>query len=94
MKAGTEVKNRIHSLLDKHGLRIPDRTPFSKKNIAWLKEQSFSLMEDTILHSDLAILEAYEEQRQPSQRVDCEGSHRCGGPGVDESGVQASTGGG
>ena len=34
VKIRTEVKNRIHSLLDKHGLRIHYRTPFSKKVVA------------------------------------------------------------
>ncbi len=62
MKTRTELKNRIHSLLDKHGLRMPDRTPFSKKNITWLKEQSFGFMEDAIIRSDLAISEAVDEQ--------------------------------
>jgi len=41
---------------------MPYRTPFSKKNIAWLKEQSFGFMEDAILRSDLAILEVVDEQ--------------------------------
>ena len=62
VKTRTEVKNRIHSLLDKHGLRMPHPTPFSKKNIAWLKEQSLGFMDDAILRSDLAILEAIDEQ--------------------------------
>ena len=62
VKTRTEVKNRIHSLLDKHGLRMPHRTPFSKKNIAWLREQSLRFMDDAILVSDLAVLEAVDEQ--------------------------------
>jgi transposase len=62
VKARTEVRNRIHSLLDKHGLRIPYRTPFSKKAVAWLREQSLGFMDDAILVSDLAILEAVDEQ--------------------------------
>ena len=62
VKTRTEVKNRIHSLLDKHGLRMPYLTPFSKKNIAWLRMQSLGFMDDAILRSDLAILEAVEEQ--------------------------------
>ena len=62
VKTRTEVRNRIHSLLDKHGLRIPYRTPFSKKAVSWLREQSLSFMDDAILRSDLAILEAVDEQ--------------------------------
>ena len=62
VKTRTEVKNRIHSLLDKHGLRIPYKTKFSKKSVAWLQEQSLDFMDDAILRSDLAILEAVETQ--------------------------------
>jgi transposase len=62
VKTRTEVKNRIHSLLDKHGLRMPHRTPFSRKNIEWLREQSLGFMDDAILRSDLALLEAVDEQ--------------------------------
>ena len=58
----TEVKNRIHSLLDKHGLHMPYPTPFSKKNIAWLREQDLGFMDDVILRSALAILEAVDKQ--------------------------------
>ena len=58
----TEVKNRIHSLLDKHGLHMPYPTPFSKKNIAWLREQDLGFMDDAILRSALAILEAVDKQ--------------------------------
>jgi len=56
------VRNRIHSLLDKHGLRIPYKTKFSKKAMAWLKEQSLSFIDDAVLHSDLALLETLDEQ--------------------------------
>jgi hypothetical protein len=61
VKTQTEVKNRIHSLLDKHGLRMPYPRPFSKKNIAWLREQSLDFMDDAILRSDLVILESVDE---------------------------------
>ena len=62
VKTRTQVKNHIHSLLDKHGLRIPYKTPFSKKAVAWLRMQSLSFMDDAILHSDLAVLESVDEQ--------------------------------
>jgi len=62
VKTRTEVKNRIHSLLDKHGLRMPHKTPFSKKNVAWLRERSLGFMDDAILRSDLAVLESVDEQ--------------------------------
>lgn len=62
VKTRTEVRNRIHSLLDKHGLRMPYRTPFSKKAVAWLGMQSLGFMDDAILRSDLVILEAVDVQ--------------------------------
>jgi transposase len=62
VKTRTEVKNRIHSLLDKHGLRMPYRTPFSKENVAWLREQGLGFIDDAILRSDLVILESVDDQ--------------------------------
>ena len=62
VKNRTEVKNRIHGLLDKHGLRMPETTQFSNGNIAWLRERSLGFMDDAILRSDLALLETVGEQ--------------------------------
>jgi transposase len=39
---------------------MPGTTPFSKDNIVWLREQSFGFMDDAILRSDLAVLEAVD----------------------------------
>ena len=62
VKIRTGIKNRVHGLLDKHGLRMPGITPFSRENIAWLREQSFGFMDDAIVRSDLAVLEAVDGQ--------------------------------
>ena len=62
VKIHTGVKNRIHGLLDKHGLRMPGTTPFSKGNIVLLRGQSFGFMDDAIVRSDLALLETVDEQ--------------------------------
>ena len=62
VKNRTAVRNRIHSLLDKHGLRIPYKTPFSKKAVRWMRERSLGFMDDAILRSDLALLEVLDEQ--------------------------------
>jgi len=64
VKTRTEIRNRVHSLLHKHGLRVPYSTPFSKKGVAWLRKQSLDPIDDAILRSDLALLEALEEQVQ------------------------------
>jgi len=62
VKNRTAVRNRVHTLLDKHRLRIPYKTKFSKKAVAWLKMQSLGFMDDAILHSDIALLEVLDEQ--------------------------------
>jgi transposase len=62
VKTRTAVKNRIHGLLDKHGLRMPEVTPFSTGNIEWLRGLSLNFMDDAILRSDLAVLEAVDMQ--------------------------------
>jgi transposase len=62
VKNRTEVNNRIHALLDKHGLRMPGATAFSEDNVAWLRGLSLGFMDDAILRSDLAVLEAVGAQ--------------------------------
>jgi transposase len=62
VKTRTEVKNRVHGLLDKHGLRMPGTTAFSKGNIEWLRGLSLGFMDDAIVRSDLAVLEAVDGQ--------------------------------
>jgi hypothetical protein len=55
------VRNKIHSLPGKHGLRIPCKTKFIKKAATWLKEQSLSPFDDIILQSDLTLLEVLDD---------------------------------
>jgi transposase len=62
VKNRTMVKNRIHGILDKHGLRMPGAYPFSGGNIDWLRGLCLGFMDDAILRSDLALLEALGEQ--------------------------------
>ena len=62
VKNSTAVKNRIHSLLDKHGVRIPYKTRFSKTAVEWVKGLRLSLIDDSILRSDLALLEVLDGQ--------------------------------
>jgi transposase len=62
VKNRTQVRNRIHALLDKHGLRILYKTKFSKKAVKWVKNLSLGFMDDAILCSDLALLGVLDEQ--------------------------------
>jgi transposase len=58
----TEIKNRIHALLDKHGLRSPYKTLFSKRGVAWLRSVELGVTDDAVLQSDLAVLAVLDEQ--------------------------------
>jgi len=58
----TAVKNRIHTLLDKHGLRCPYKTLFSKRGVEWLRSVELGVTDDTVLQSDLAVLAVLDEQ--------------------------------
>jgi len=62
VKNRTQVRNRIHALLDKQGLRVPYKTGFSGKAVAWMMGQSLGFMDDAILRSDLALLGVLDEQ--------------------------------
>ena len=61
VKMRTQVKNRIHSLLDKYTLRSPYNS-WTKKYVAWLREQDLGFMDNAIIESQLAILETLQEQ--------------------------------
>jgi len=62
VKMRTEVKNRIQALLDKHGLKCPYPTLFSKKGLEWLRSLKLGFTDDAVLMSDLALLESLSEQ--------------------------------
>jgi transposase len=62
VKMRTEVKNRVHALLDKHGLKPPFTTLFSKKGVDWLRGLKLTASDQTILRLDLALLGTFDEQ--------------------------------
>lgn len=55
-------RNRVHVSLDKHSIQVPNKTKFSKKAVAWMRELSLGFVDDAILRSDLALLAALDEQ--------------------------------
>jgi transposase len=61
VKMRTMVKTRIHSLLDKYTLRSPYNS-WTKKWVAWLREQDLGFMDNAIIKGQLAILETFNEQ--------------------------------
>ena len=56
------MKNRIHSLFYKHGIRVPYKTRFSKTAVEWMRGLSLGFIDDAILRSDLALLEVLDGQ--------------------------------
>ena len=61
VKMRTQVKNRIHSLLDKYTLKSPYNSG-TKRYVAWLRKQDLGFMDNAIVKGQLAILETLEEQ--------------------------------
>ncbi|MBI3274021.1 MAG: IS110 family transposase [Candidatus Colwellbacteria bacterium] len=57
VRVSTRVKNRIHGILAKHGLRAPKTDLFGKKGMDWLKQQELRPVFKRELDS---LLKAYE----------------------------------
>ena len=49
-------------MLDKHGLKCPYTTLFSKKGVEWLRSLRLGFIDDAVLSSFLALLEALDVQ--------------------------------
>jgi transposase len=62
MKMRTEVKNRIHALLDKHDLTYQYTDLFGKEGTEWLQSLTLPSVDQQILQSNLQILETLNEQ--------------------------------
>jgi len=62
MKMRVEVKNRIHTLLDKYDLSYEYTDLFGKEGLEWLRSLSLPPMDNHFLKSNLQILEALNEQ--------------------------------
>jgi transposase len=64
VKTRTEIKNRIHNLLDKYDLNSEFSDIFGKQGLEWLRGLQLSTIDKTILNSDLALLDSLETQIQ------------------------------
>jgi transposase len=62
VKLRTQVRNRVHALLDKHGLKCPYTTLFSKRGVEWLGSLRLGFIGDAVLRGFLALLEALDMQ--------------------------------
>jgi transposase len=57
MRMRTEIKNRIHALLDKHDLSYAFTDLFGKEGLEWLRSLNLPSIDKQILQSNLQILE-------------------------------------
>ena len=64
IKTRTEIKNRIHSLLDKYDLKSESSDIFGKQSLEWLRTLQLPAIDKTILNSDIALLDSLETQIQ------------------------------
>ena len=62
MKMRVEVKNRIHTVLDKHDLSYDFTDLFSREGLEWLHNLNLPPTDDHILKSNLQVLQALNEQ--------------------------------
>ncbi|MBA7554453.1 hypothetical protein ES705_47074 [subsurface metagenome] len=62
VKTRTMTRNRIHNILDKHGLRFPYSSPFSQKSIVWLREQDLGDLDNVVVKGQIALLATLDEQ--------------------------------
>ncbi len=59
VRTSTRIKNRIHALLDKHRVSMPDLSdPFGKKGLAFLKKLSLPHPANLLLRQDIELIEA------------------------------------
>jgi transposase len=62
VKTRTEIKNRVHNLLDKYDLRSEYSDLFGKHGLEWLRGLQLPPIDKAIINSDLQLLEALDQQ--------------------------------
>ncbi|HTX79652.1 MAG TPA: IS110 family transposase [Longilinea sp.] len=62
IKLRTMTRNRLHSLVHRHNLTLPEGGAFADKNQSWWKALSLSAVEQLRLKQDLALLEFLDPQ--------------------------------
>jgi len=61
VRLSTMAKNRLHSMLHRHHLVVPDK-PFAPEQRTWWKSLSISATEQFLIHSDLDTLDFAQKQ--------------------------------
>jgi transposase len=62
VKVRTMLKNKIHVIIDRNGLKHEFSDLFSKAGISWLKELKLSSLDRLMLDNYLAHIESLERQ--------------------------------
>lgn len=72
VKIQTMIKNRIHNILDRHHLTVPEKTDlFGGHGRAWINALALADPDGKLLHQDLELLDAVQTQvRQTEKWID------------------------
>ena len=61
-RLATQAKNRLHAVLHRHHLALPDGDPFAEAQQAWWASLSLPAVEQSLVQSDLATLRFAQSQ--------------------------------
>lgn len=61
-RLSTQAKNRLHAVLHRHHLALPEGDPFAQGNQSWWGDLPLSLAEQSLVQSDLATLRFAQQQ--------------------------------
>jgi transposase len=62
-RLATQAKNRLHAVIQRHHLKVPEGNPFGKSNNGWWQALSLGRLEKMNLQSDLETLQFAEKQQ-------------------------------
>jgi transposase len=62
-RLSTQAKNRLHAVIQRHHLKVPEGNPFGKSNNGWWQALSLGRLEKMNLQSDLETLQFAEKQQ-------------------------------
>src|SRR5450759_4805445 len=62
-RLSTQAKNRLHAVIQRHHLKVPEGNPFGKSNNCWLQALSLGRLEKINLQSDFETLPSAEKQQ-------------------------------
>jgi len=61
-RLATQAKNRLHAVIQRHHLKVPEGNPFGKSNNGWWQALQLGKLEKMNLQSDLETLQFAEKQ--------------------------------